>query len=166
MAQQLIGPDPQKVDSALYIFISFISINGGAVEEGRMHQALRDLEQRGRELIDNLKHLEVPGLTLYRRAMPTYSAYLWRAASLNRKQFSTLKDAEIAETLEGLPEDTRELLDAIDFELQFVNANLKVGWTLYQQVVELAQRNFDYQTDEIEPNQLDRLLGNGLEKSA
>lgn len=140
--------------SALYNIkiLSFNNIKGG--ENTDLPGVLRiliELEKRGVELVADIRALGVAGLSLQRRALSSHSEFRFRVTLEAKRDYAQYGDEKYTSFLASLSSDMRDEIQLIASETVILNANLKVYWTIYNEILQ-ARRLFNHSIDEHKPS--------------
>jgi len=134
----------------IYI-LSFYDIKGEESHRVRRRHELRleALEAELATLIDQYRTREVENLKLERRAFDSHSELRWRVKDGSKRSYVTGQDERFLEVLNSLPEIDQDWLHQLSTNVELLNANIKIDWTILNELYRLAQ--FGEETERITP---------------
>lgn len=149
LPDQAVGSD-QAGSPNIYI-LSFYDIKGEESHRVRRRHELRldAMESELATLIDQYRTREVENLKLERRAFDSHSELRWRVKDGSKRSYVTGQDERFLSVLNSLPEIDQHWLQPLSENVELLNANLKIDWTILNELYRVA--NFGEDTTPVTP---------------
>jgi len=134
----------------IYI-LSFYDIKGEEAHRVRRRheQRLESMEAGLTRLLDEYREREVENLKLERRAFDSHSEMRWRVRDGTKRTYVTGQDDRFLAVLNSIPEIDQPWLRDLSANVELLNANLKIDWTILNELYRVA--NFGDDTTRITP---------------